>query len=323
MNRPEIIRQDRVKPDRVSLLAPFAGAKPPAPFWFTKAIDNAPERIFVDVAGARIETLIWGEKGKPGLLFLHGNGANADWWSFIAPSFAKDFRIAAFSLSGMGRSGWRDAYSYDQLVDEGLAVMQAAGLFDAPVAPVVIGHSFGAFITSGIAARAGERLRAAIVVDGPFLPNEQRKRGPTNRVPRIKNVYGSLEQALARFRFAPEQSCDNLFIVDWIARNSLMQTPQEDGTPGWTWTFDPKFWSVFTDGDVAADLKAAPCPLAIIGGARSGFIVQGSGAALQPLLRSHAPLISIQNAQHHVMADEPLALIASLRTLFASWPPVS
>ena len=49
-----------------------------------------PERSFVEVDGAGIELLTWGDQGKPGILFLHGNGAHADWWSFIAPFFARD-----------------------------------------------------------------------------------------------------------------------------------------------------------------------------------------------------------------------------------------
>ena len=66
-------------------LAALRGGKPPAPDWFIRALDQTPERGFVDVAGAKIETLIWGEIGQPGLLLLHGSGAHADWYSFIAP----------------------------------------------------------------------------------------------------------------------------------------------------------------------------------------------------------------------------------------------
>ena len=59
----------------VSLLAPFHGEPPPAPAWFKGAIAQAPERSTIAVDGANIELLTWGEIGKPGLLFLHGNGA--------------------------------------------------------------------------------------------------------------------------------------------------------------------------------------------------------------------------------------------------------
>ncbi len=76
----------------------------------TRRSRTHPSAQFIDVRGAAIETLAWGERGKPGLLFMHGNGACADWWSFIAPHFADTHRIAAFSMSGMGGSGWRDRY---------------------------------------------------------------------------------------------------------------------------------------------------------------------------------------------------------------------
>ncbi len=154
MNKVETITDDRRH-----LLAPFRGEKPPAPQWFEDAIAQAPERSFIDVRGAAIETLAWGERGKPGLLFLHGNGACADWWSFIAPFFADTHRVAAFSMSGMGGSGWRDTYSYDLYVDEAFAVAEATGLFASTAKPVIIGHSFGAFITAGIVGRAGATHR--------------------------------------------------------------------------------------------------------------------------------------------------------------------
>ena len=65
-------------PEVLSPLSPFTGEKPPAPAWFDWAIAQEPERTFVTSGGARIESLAWGERGKPGLLFVHGASANAD-----------------------------------------------------------------------------------------------------------------------------------------------------------------------------------------------------------------------------------------------------
>src|SRR5690606_30884892 len=59
-------------------LAALGGTTPPAPAWFHEMLALAPERRFHEVDGARIETLVWGEAGRPGLLFLHGNAAHAD-----------------------------------------------------------------------------------------------------------------------------------------------------------------------------------------------------------------------------------------------------
>ena len=89
--------------NQVAPLAHLRGQRP-APDWFEQALRHAPQRTWHEVAGARIETLAWGEIGKPGLLLLHGNGAHADWWSFIAPLLASDYRVAALSWSGMGGS---------------------------------------------------------------------------------------------------------------------------------------------------------------------------------------------------------------------------
>ena len=184
-------------------LARFEGARPPAPAWFHRALDRAPARSLVEVAGCPIELLCWGERGAPGLLFLHGNGANADWWSFIAPFFARTHRVAAISWSGMGRSGWREAYTFDLLMAEALEGAQAAGLFETG-APDVVAHSFGGAVGTVMAARAGERLRSMVILDAGVRPEAERWRGPPPRQGPHR-VYPDLASALARFRLMPPQ----------------------------------------------------------------------------------------------------------------------
>src|SRR5436190_7704861 len=130
-------------PEVLSPLGPFNGAKPPAPPWFEWAIAQEPERNFVESGGAKIECLAWGERGKPGLLFVHGASAHADWWSFIAPFFADDYRVASISLSGMGASDWRETYTFEGFATEIWEGAKAAGLYEAPVKPIYVGHSFG------------------------------------------------------------------------------------------------------------------------------------------------------------------------------------
>ena len=122
-------------------------ALPPRAAWFAEAIAHEPERSTFEVEGAQIELLTWGERGKPGLLFLHGNAAHADWWSFIAPQFADTHRCAAISWSGMGRSDWRAAYNIPTFAREAIAAIEVAGLAASGMPPVVVAHSFGGFPT--------------------------------------------------------------------------------------------------------------------------------------------------------------------------------
>ncbi len=309
-------------------LAAFRGAKPQAPGWFAHALAQAAERALVTVAGARIETLAWGERGRPGLLLLHGNGAHADWYSFIAPHLTGERRVVAMSWSGMGGSDWRKTYSRELFVSEALEVAHATGLFAAGQAPVVVGHSFGGRIAIALAAEHGEKFHAAVLVDPPVFSLEhprdraERSRRPTPRMRELKphRVYASLEAALARFRFAPSQGCANLFIADYIARRSLRPAVREGGGEGWTWRFDPFLWRDLRMGDPMPQIGAARCPIALIRGADSRLMKPEDAISMMRILPQGSPFIEIPDADHHVMVDQPLAFIEALAKLLATWP---
>jgi len=319
------VDQETKDPKLYAPLAAFKGAKPPAPAWFTNAIANEPGRSFTVVKGAKIETIVWGERGKPGILFLHGNGAHADWWSFIAPFFASDHRIAAISWSGMGGSEWRKQYSLDLFAEEAMKCAEAAGLFSAEKQPVIVGHSFGGFPTIVCGALDGKRLRAAVLVDVPLWSPEQRKdrREKRGKLPpaRPVRVYPNLEAGIARFRFAPPQTCENLFIADYIARTSLKTVEAKGGEPaGYSWKFDPYLWREFQMGDVTQMLTNIQCPISIVWGARSKLLAGKLVEYAVSLAPKGSPLLEIPEADHHVMVDQPLAFVAGLRGLLAGWP---
>ena len=330
-------------PEVVAPLALFAGAEPPQTPWFKAAVAIKPERSTVSVGGAAIELLTWGNRGKPGLLFVHGNSAHADWWSFIAPLFADDYRVAALSLSGMGGSDWRDAYSFETYAQELRACAEAAGLYDAPDLPTFIGHSFGGAVVFYAAAVFPQWMRAGILIDtgfgGPPTAEDIARYEKANGVvegaagrwrdpfarDRPNRVYPTLQAALARFRFMPPQVPGDLGITDFIARHALKRAPLPDavsGDPdGWTWRFDPMMMKKFNHADLFAlhgrDVKR----VAHIIGDRSALTDPDIFArAHADLMPADAPKIVIPDCAHHVMVDQPLALVAALRTLLAVWP---
>jgi pimeloyl-ACP methyl ester carboxylesterase len=331
--------QGDMPPEVASPLAPFAGAKPAAPAWFEAAIADEPERALVPVQGANIELLTWGEVGKPGLILVHGNSAHADWWSFIAPFLADQHRVAALSLSGMGGSDWRETYTFETFAEEIHACAKAAGLYAAPVKPIYVGHSFGGSQVFFSAARYPERMRAALLVDtgfgGPPTAEQeeqwrkeaekaggtQRWRGPPPRRTRPNRVYATLEEALTRFRFMPPQVPGNLYVADFIARRSLKRAPLEDGSgEGWTWKFDPFLWGKLDRGSMQnLDPSRAP-PMAQIFGDRSAIMRRREEGQMADFMPSGVPSISIPDSEHHIMVDQPLALVAAMRALLSVWP---
>ncbi len=295
-------------------LARFNGEFVKGPAWFEQTVAVAPEIAHVSAAGARIRYLRWGQRSRPGLLLVHGNAAHAEWWSFIAPFLASDYNVAALDLSGMGDSAHRAHYSMELFVEEQLAVMDATGMFDHEEPPVIVAHSFGGFITMLTGALHGDKLAGTVIVDSPVHP-PGRPHGPPHRELRPHRIYPTLERALARFRLAPEQPCENDYIVDYVARRSLKQV---EG--GWTWKFDPALWaSRFSIGDTAERLRATKCRIAVMRGEMSILMPHEVGEYMFNLLGRAAPMIEIPQARHHVMLDQPLAFVAALRALLADW----
>jgi pimeloyl-ACP methyl ester carboxylesterase len=304
-------------------LAALRGAVPERPRWFSDALACQPARGWHGVHGARIETLSWGARGKPGLLLLHGKMAHAQWWSFIAPFFAQTHRVVAPSFGGMGGSDWRATYSVQTMADEAMAAAEHEGLFDTATPPLVLGHSFGGFVSLLCAQQHGARLGGVFTLDMPLMSREQRaartRPGLRSFTPRPTRLYPSLADALARFRFAPEQPCENLYIADHIARTSLKEVRADDGSAVWTWRFDPQV-APLGPGNPAQALREAACPVAIGWGSESALVTPPVAAYACGLAGPQAPRIQIPAARHHVMVDQPLALVNALRALLQVWP---
>ena len=305
------------RPQHPPPLAAFAGQPPDAPAWFTQALADAPERSWLKVQGAEIETLAWGRVGDPGLMLLHGNGAHADWYSFIAPLLRAGRRVVAMSFSGMGGSGWRTQYSVAQWADEVMAVAQASGLMAGPLPPVLAGHSFGGFPLLNVAARFGGQWSRAVVMDTPLRPPSRSGRPRRHRADALRSarVYPSLSEALARFRFLPPQGCEWPYIADVIARRGLKAVTGPHGRPGWVWRFDPFLFHHFDFGHPQQDLDQAACPLTLVRGSHSSLIPERALAWMASVAPSGTQTRVLANADHHLMVDQPLALVALLDEL--------
>lgn len=294
-------------------MTPFAGAVPPAPEWFERAVAQKGEEGSVTVEGAEIRYQSWGDPAKPGLLLTHGNGAHMHWWDWIAPYLARDYRVVAMTLSGMGDSDWRGQYAMDLFAREQFSVCEASGLLDHAVKPLIVGHSFGGFVTVLTGSLYGDRLSGVVLVDSPVAPPGERRGGPPRDI-RPTKTYPDLVQALSRFRLAPPQACENLYILDYIARRSLRQV---EG--GWTWKFDPHIWQRFSIGDMSERLRAMPCRIGIFRGQYSAIFPEEVGAYMFALLGHAVPVVEIPEARHHVMLDQPLAFVSALRALLSDW----
>jgi len=284
-----------------------ASGVPGVPAWFTAAVAVQPEQHTVTVEGASIAYRVWGEPADRGIVLVHGGAAHARWWDHIAPLLTNGWRVVAPDLSGHGDSDRRPGYSLDIWAREVLSVSTDAGI----TAPVVIGHSMGGFIALRMATLFGSRLAGAVAIDSPvrdIAPEEaaarqQRAFGPLW-------VYPAREQALARFRPIPDQPVLP-YIAEHVAATSVR--PVEGG---WTWKFDPAIFD--RDRLTPTLLTRLDCRVALFR-AEHGIVSEQLGEVMYDQLGRVAPLVEIPAAGHHIMLDEPIALVSALRTLLAGW----
>ena len=279
------------------------------PDWFWQAVETEPETRSVEVDECDVAYRFYPSPGKPGMLLIHGMNAHSRWWDFIAPQLLDEYEIAAMDLTGMGDSDYRYEYDTDTFAAEIKAVLDHAG-FDNDC--IVVAHSFGGYMAVRAANEYAGRFGVLILVDsGIRHPDDPPPDKPLMGGGRGK-TYPDRETALMRFRLQPPQPCDNEYIVQYIARNSLM--PVDGG--GWAWKFDEDLMTTLKDGERQPEEYAnLQLKLGLIYGDDSELFSQNTLAYMRELIPQDFPAVGIENGQHHVFLDQPLAFIDALRSM--------
>lgn len=288
------------------------------PFWYRRALDTPSERGRIEVDGVSINYETWGNTGSPGIVLVHGSNAHLEWWRFVAPFLADQFRVVALDSSGNGDSGWRERYSGAVLAKEVWAVCEAAALGPRPF---VVGHSFGGFVVLETGHRYGEHLGGIVFMDFTTAPPEkyvewglraEREGVKPNRQTR---VYEDRAQALARFRYVPEQPVTHACVRDYIAEKSLRPV-----AGGWTWKFDPALFDYLEMGiDQRDKFAAMRCRSAVILGEDSADEGAFFADHMAEISGGKLPIFKIPGTHHHLMFDEPVTVAMALKGVITAW----
>lgn len=312
--------------------------KPPE--WFVQNIKAPCSSHYVDVQNCSVHYLRW--EAQPittasrgaGIIFVHGNGAHAHWWSFLAPFFTRENACIAVSNSGNGESGWRDEYTIEIWAEEVLAAAKDAGMLDEThmrCRPVVVAHSMGVIIAMLLAKRFGSSLSGLVLLDEmprpPFYFEALKASGW--RAPTV----GGREQHVVRphtvkprdrFVLMPPQPERNRYILDFIADHSV----KEEGD-GWVWSFDPQklsklprdehFPVFFTKSLSVEAVRALAVKTTFIVGERSAICSKDLVEWARHELGGDIPFIEVHDSAHHIMFDQPLALVAAIHATLAEW----
>ena len=277
--------------------------------WFNESLLSTPTGNFVEVEGAKIHYLTWGDTKNPGLFFIHGFSANAHWWDFIAPAFTEDYCVVAIDLSGSGDSDHRESYSQEMYAKEIKSVCDAMGWQSADF----IAHSMGGSISLNATSIYPGIFKSLYLLDSiVILPPDKVRNFSSNRsMIRADFIYEDEASAIESFRLIPPQPCRNEFLLNHIAINSYKQTEE-----GWLLKSDGKMMKTYQSKDLTETLMAIQCPIYIVYGLMSQIFTQE--ILDYTVYVGNIPperVIGVPGTMHHLFVDDPLSVIGELKKL--------
>lgn len=255
------------------------------------------ELVAEPVFDGRVMLYRAGARGAEPVVLVHGLGPNgARDWASVVPALAGRYDVWALDLPGFGRSDkGNELYSPDNY----------ARLIEQAVAPragkpfTLVGHSMGAAVALGYAARHPERVRRLVLVDmagvlqGPVYAESLARFGLGEvtgmaGAPWLDSIVGRL---MARVENMP------------LSRDMVLRTPamREKLLRG-----DPSLIAAFALGehDFSEALRAVRAPTLLVWGSADP-IAPLRTAQLARALIPGARLELIANAGHTPQADDP------------------
>ncbi|MFK7975477.1 MAG: alpha/beta fold hydrolase [Halioglobus sp.] len=312
-------------PPNLSTEVPEDSAQTPK--WFESALSTPRAEGWVESDGCSIHYFSWGDPSNPGVLLLHGFLAHARCFAFIAPLLADDYYVVAYDFSGMGDSGFREEYPDGVRQQELIDVAQATGLFAHERKPMIVAHSYGGSVGLSTVEEHHERFSGLVICDLMTLrperlashmrPDESAgdKSDNNERKSRPNKVYADYETAKGRFVLSPPQAVNEPYLFDYMAYHSLKEV---EG--GWSWKFHPSVFMPLHDLPAhmlrqTQRIANAPGKVIVVYGQHSELFDADSAQYLRECGGEHLPMIEIPEARHHLMLDQPLAFVSTLRTI--------
>jgi pimeloyl-ACP methyl ester carboxylesterase len=270
-----------------------------------------PTNCFFDFDGLKLHYLDWGGDAKlRTFLLLHGGGAHAHWWDFVAPELSAYGHVVALDFRGHGRSQWSPTADYGppSYIHDVSALIDYLG-----TKVVLVGHSMGGAVAQWCAVTFPEKLAALIIVDSPAGPPpllrrlqwRWRRRAQGGKRPELR----SAEDILRKFRLSPPGTYLTKEQLEQLAMKGALQLPNGH----WAFRFDPetRAWRKHRGRMKRPNLKHVKLPTLILRGDESTLVAPRHARKMNRKVAGSV-YKEIPRAFHHVPLDNPEATSAAI-----------
>jgi pimeloyl-ACP methyl ester carboxylesterase len=257
----------------------------------------------------RLQALEWGRPGSPGLCLLHCGSGHAHWFDAVASAFEQDHHVVALDQRGHGESDWPvpAAYGTEDFVRDVLDMAAVLGWRQWSL----VGHSMGGHNALALGAWHPGAVVAVVAAETrPLLPPD-RLAELERHGRRTLRRHPSVEDALAAFRLRPPQTTASARLLAHVAQAGLVE---RDG--GWTYRFDPVSNRLRRPVDLWPLLGRITAPTLVIRGQRSEVLAREDAEGMVAALPA-GTFAEIGDAYHHVVLDQPGAVIAAIAPFLA------
>ncbi len=236
-----------------------------------------------------------GGAGKPPLVILHGLLGSSRNWQTAGKDLAERFHVCALDLRNHGSSPHAAEMSYDAMVADVLAWMDARGMTRA----TLLGHSMGGKVAMLLACRHAARVERLVVVD--IAPKDYRwaaHRAEFAAMNELDLVHLK-SRAEAELKFEAR-------VDDWAMRKFLVTNLERAAEGGWRWQINlPVMTAALPalEGNVLGEEDRFEGPTLFVTGERSTYV----GAEDHAAIRRHFPAVAfraVAGAGHNPHMDQ-------------------
>lgn len=242
--------------------------------------------------GTRLHYEVTGRRHGPAVLMIQGLGADKTGWNLQRLAFGTRYRVVALDNRGAGRSDQPfGTYTLDQMADDAVNVLDAAGIEQAHV----MGASMGGVIAQLVALRHPERVRSLTLACTACRNHEWRRELVAGwAATASERGMSAMTRDAARWVIGPRSLRRLWPAVGWLG-------PIRSSRPSHGFVAQVRA-ILDADDTVARDLSRIEVPTLVVVGNQDVLTTRGDAEELAENIPT-AELVVISGAAHGLMVE--------------------